>query len=60
MESILYKISGRRKKAADYQSAARYWFNYVRKAPNRRHIYRRRIAEIQNMKFETARSETYP
>ena len=54
MASILYKISGRGKKAADYQRAARYWFNYVRKAPNRRRIYRRRIAEIQDMKFDVA------
>ena len=52
--SILYKISGRRKKAADYQRAARYWFNYLRNAPSRRHIHRRRIAEIQNMKFDVA------
>ncbi|PYT85735.1 MAG: hypothetical protein DMG36_27290 [Acidobacteria bacterium] len=50
--SILYRISGRRKKAADYQTAARYWFNYLRNAPIRRRVYRRRIAEIQNMKFE--------
>ena len=54
MESILYKISGRRKKAADYQSAARYWFNYLRNAPSRRRVYRRRIAEIHNMKFDVA------
>ena len=60
LESILYKISGRRKKAADYQSAARYWFNYLRNAPSRRRVYRRRIAEIHNMKFDAARSETYP
>ncbi len=54
MASILYKISRRRKKAADYQGAAQYWFNYVRKAPSRRRIQRRRIAEIQNMKFDAA------
>jgi len=54
MASILYKISGRGKKAADYQRAAWYWFNYVRKAPNRQRIYRRRIAEIQDMKFDVA------
>jgi hypothetical protein len=57
MESILYKISGHRKKAADYQSAAQYWLNYMRKAPNRRRIYRRRIAEIKNMKFDATTSE---
>jgi lipopolysaccharide biosynthesis glycosyltransferase len=57
MASILYKISGRGKRAADYQRAARYWFDYVRKAPGRRRIHRRRIAEIQNMKFDAATSE---
>jgi Lipopolysaccharide biosynthesis proteins, LPS:glycosyltransferases len=55
--TILYKISGRRKKAADYQSAARYWFNYVHKGPSRRRIHRRRIAEIQNMKFDATESQ---
>jgi lipopolysaccharide biosynthesis glycosyltransferase len=55
--SILYRISGRRKKAADYQTAARYWFNYLRNAPSRRRVYRRRIAEIQNMKFDLATSK---
>ena len=60
MALILYKISGRRKKAADYQSAARYWLNYVRSAPSRRRIHRRRIAEIQNMKFDAAVTEMRP
>jgi lipopolysaccharide biosynthesis glycosyltransferase len=54
VKSILYKIAGHRKKAADYQSAARYWFNYLRNAPSRRRLYRRRIAKIQNMKFDAA------
>jgi lipopolysaccharide biosynthesis glycosyltransferase len=58
--SILYKISGRWKKAGDYQSAARYWFDYVRNAPSRRRIHGRRIAEIQNMKFDAATSEMQP
>ena len=57
MESILYKISGHRKKAADYQSAAWYWFNYLRNLPSRRRVYRRRIAEIQNMKFDDGTSK---
>ena len=60
MESILYKISGHRKKAMDYQCAARYWLDYVRKASNRRRIHLRRIAEIQNMKFDAAGSENLP
>jgi len=58
MESILYKISGRRKKAADYQRATWYWFNYLRNVPSRRRVYRRRIAEIQNMKFDVAPPES--
>jgi len=57
LASILYKISGHWKKAADYQNAARYWLDYVRNAPSRRRIHRRRIAEIQNMKFDVAPSE---
>jgi lipopolysaccharide biosynthesis glycosyltransferase len=60
MASILYKISGRRKNAADYQSAARYWFDYVGNAPSRRRIHRRRIAEIQNMKFDAAETKMEP
>jgi lipopolysaccharide biosynthesis glycosyltransferase len=60
VQSILYKIFGRWKKAADYQRAARYWFNYLRNVPGRRRVYGRRIAEIHNMKFDAARSETYP
>ena len=59
MESIVCKIFGRWKKAAGYQSAARYWFHYLRNTPSRRRVYRRRITEIQKMKFEVARSETY-
>jgi lipopolysaccharide biosynthesis glycosyltransferase len=55
--SFLYKISGRRRKAADYKSAARYWFDYLRSAPSRRRFHRRRIAEIQNMKFDAAATE---
>jgi lipopolysaccharide biosynthesis glycosyltransferase len=57
LASILYKISGDWKKAADYQNAARYWLDYVHNAPSRRRIHRRRIAEIQNMKFDVAPSE---
>jgi len=44
--SIPYKISGCRMKA-DYQGAARYWFDYLGKVAGRRRIYRRRIAEIR-------------
>ena len=57
--SILYKISGRRMKAADYQSAARYWFDYLGKAAGRWRIYRRRIAEIQSMKFHAGATKAH-
>ena len=56
MASILYKMSGR-KKAAEYRNAARYWFDYICDTPSRRRIHRRRIAEIQNIKFDAATPE---
>ena len=55
--SILYNISGRRKEATDYRTAASYWFDYVRNGPTRGRIHRRRIAEIQNIKFDAATPE---
>jgi lipopolysaccharide biosynthesis glycosyltransferase len=50
--SILYKAFGARKRAVDYQRAARYWFDYVLNAPSRRRAHRRRVIEIQNMTFD--------
>jgi lipopolysaccharide biosynthesis glycosyltransferase len=52
--SALYELFGARKKAADYKRAGRYWFDYVCNARSRRRVHRRRIAEIQNMKFDAA------
>ncbi len=52
--SAIYRISGAWKKAADYRKAARYWFHYLRNFASRRRVHRRRIAEIQNMKFDAA------
>jgi lipopolysaccharide biosynthesis glycosyltransferase len=60
MTSILYKIFGRREKAANYESAARYWLNYVCNAQSRWRIRRRRIAEIQKMKFDVGTPEMQP
>jgi len=44
---------------ADYQGAARYWFDYLRKVAGRRRIYRRRIAEIQSMKFDAGATKAH-
>jgi hypothetical protein len=46
-------------KAADYQSAARHWFDYLGKAAGRRRIYRRPIAEIQNIKFDAGATKAH-
>jgi lipopolysaccharide biosynthesis glycosyltransferase len=51
MASLLYRIAGRTDKSAAYQKVARYWFNYVRNAPTRRRLHRRRSQEISEMKF---------
>jgi len=56
--SIFYKLSGCRKKAADYQSVARYWLSYVRHAASRQRMHRRRIVEIQKMRFDVTHYET--
>jgi len=50
--SLLYRIAGRMDKSAAYQKVARYWFDYIRNAPSRRRLHRRRIQEIIRMKFE--------
>ena len=57
---ILYKIFGRRMKAADYQSTARYWFDYLSIAAGRRRSYGRSIAEIQSMKFDAGATKASP
>jgi lipopolysaccharide biosynthesis glycosyltransferase len=50
--SLLYRIAGRMDKSAAYKEVARYWFDYIRNAPRRRELHRRRIEEIVKMKFD--------
>jgi hypothetical protein len=56
--SFFYKIAGQKEKCAGYQKAARYWLNYVLKAPTRRRLHHRRAEEIQAMKFTAFKSAT--
>ena len=58
--ALLYRIAGRRDKSAAYEKVARYWFDYVRNAPNRWRLYRRRNQEINRMKFDRGTSVTTP
>ena len=50
--SLFYRIAGRRDRSAVYEKVARYWFDYIRNAPRRRLLHRRRNQEIIKMKFE--------
>ena len=50
--SLFYKIAGRKDKSAAYQKVARYWLDYIRKAPARRRLHRQRAEQIQDMKFK--------
>jgi lipopolysaccharide biosynthesis glycosyltransferase len=52
--SLFYRIGGRMGKSAAYQKVARYWFDYIRDAPRRRELHRRRVQEINRMKFDLA------
>jgi lipopolysaccharide biosynthesis glycosyltransferase len=54
MFSCFYRIAGQNAKSAAYQKAARYWFDYIRKAPTRRRLHRRRVQEITRMKLYPA------
>src|SRR5438094_5161974 len=49
--SLFYKIAGQNEKCAAYQKSARYWFDYIRNAPSRRQLHRRRTQEISRMNF---------
>ena len=51
LASLLYRLAGKKEKAAGYQRAARYWFDYIRNMPSRRQLHRRRSHEISRMKF---------
>ena len=52
--SLVYRIVGRKDKAAAYRKAARYWFDYIRNAPSRRRVHRQRSQQIDSMKFNLA------
>ena len=47
-----YRLLGKNDRSAAYQKVARYWLDYVRNAPRRRRLYRRRNEEISRMKFD--------
>jgi lipopolysaccharide biosynthesis glycosyltransferase len=47
-----YRLLGKNDRSAAYQKVARYWLDYVRNAPGRRRLYRRRNEEISRMKFD--------
>ena len=50
--SLLYRIAGKKDRAAAYDKAARYWFDCIRNAPSRRQLHRRRTEEISRMNFD--------
>jgi hypothetical protein len=52
--SLFYRIVGEKEKCAAYQKAARYWLHYILNAPCRRRLHRRRIKQVQSMKFNLA------
>jgi lipopolysaccharide biosynthesis glycosyltransferase len=56
--ALFYKVAGRKQKWAAYEKAARYWSDYIRKAPDRWRVYHRRRQEIDRMKFREAVSTT--
>ena len=49
---VLYGIAGKKEKSAACDRVARYWLDYIRNAPIRRHLHRRRSQEIIKMKFD--------
>lgn len=57
IESLLYRIAGKRDKSAAYQKVGRYWLDYIRDAPRRRRLYRRRNEEISKIKFDFRASQ---
>jgi lipopolysaccharide biosynthesis glycosyltransferase len=54
--AVCYRLLGKNDKSVAYQKVARYWLNYVRKAPRRRRLYRRRNEEISKMTFNVRAS----
>ena len=54
--SLFCRIAGQVDKSAAYQKVARYWWDYIRNAPRRRDLHRRRSEEISRMKFDVRAS----
>jgi lipopolysaccharide biosynthesis glycosyltransferase len=52
--ALFYKIAGQKEKCAAYQKVARYWLDYILKAPRRRRLHHKRAEQIQGMKFKFA------
>jgi lipopolysaccharide biosynthesis glycosyltransferase len=50
--SFFYGIAGKQEKSAAYNKVARYWLDYIRNAPTRWRLHRRRSQEIIKMKFD--------
>ena len=50
--SLFYRVIREEDRSAAYQKVGHYWFEYIRNAPNRRRLYRRRNEEISRMKFD--------
>jgi hypothetical protein len=50
--ALCYRLVGKNDKSAAYQKVACYWLDYLRNAPRRRRLDRRRNEEISRMKFD--------
>jgi hypothetical protein len=58
--SFLYGIAGKKEKSAAYKKVARYWLDYIRNAPTRWRLHRRRSQEIIKMKIDLRTSSVAP
>ena len=58
--SLFYRLIKKEDKSAAYQKVGRYWLDYIRGAPDRRRLYRRRSEEISRMKFDLRVSPFVP
>lgn len=54
--ALCYRLLGKKDKSVAYQKVACYWLDYVRNAPRRRRLYRRRKEEISRMTFDVRAS----
>jgi lipopolysaccharide biosynthesis glycosyltransferase len=55
--ALCYRLLGKNDKSAAYRKVACYWLDYVRGAPRRRRLYRRRNREISRMTFDVRSSQ---